>query len=348
MYHNYLSTKRCFLYMVEETRICCDIECQLQRYNLNFNSILQARPRNLPLIFLSVFYFLFQVFRFVTLVMFAIFMVECSVFHNQTSVDCDVNFTTYNTPGCGAYCWKGMWVGCSVVTCLIGLSVLWIPAASERVRHIRPASITIIARSLVVKPYFWYLNAIVFLVVIYDAIILSQKHVSGSEQVEVGVILSKLLTVILIFQLNFTYPPSAANGFPLSCVALYYMTLSIFEMDNTCKFVELTIRISYKLYTVNSTALHKEVQVISLMLEVVDAALYHNFAIFFWNKIFRGRSDVLMTYSPDLAQSLRGQKQRRATSEDLGPDSETTPLAGCRDSLSRTLSRNSSETLLIV
>lgn len=242
--------------------------------------------------------------------MFAIFMVECSVFHNETSVNCDINFTTYNTPGCGPYCWKGMWVGCSVVTCLIWLSVLCKPARSMHIRHIRPASLAVIARSLVVKPYFWYLNAIVLLVVIYDAIILSQKHVSGSEEVEMGVILSKLLTVTLILQLNFTYPPSIADGSPFSCVALYYMTLSIFVLDNLCKLVELTIRISYKLYTVTSTASHKEVEVVCLMLEVVDATLYHNFAVFFWNKIFRGRSDVLMTYSPDLVQSLHGQRAR--------------------------------------
>lgn len=266
-------------------------------------------------------------------------MVECSVFHNETSVDCDVNFTTYNTPGCGPYCWKGMWVGCSVVTCLIWLIVLNVPPAKRHIGEIRPASLAIITRSLVVKLYFWYLNGIVFVVVIYDAIILSQKHVSGSEEVEVVVILSKLLTVTLIFQLNFTYPPSAADGFPLNFIVLYYITLSIFVLDNMCKFVELTIRISYKLYTVNSTAFHKEMQVVSLLLEVVDATLYHNFTIFFWNKIFRGRSDVLMTYSPDLAQSLRC--QRHTVSEDMDKDTQIPPA--CRASMSLTLSHNSSE-----
>lgn len=249
-------------------------------------------------------------------------MVECSVFHNETSVDCDINFTAYHTPGCGPYCWKGMWIGCSVITCVIGLFIIFVPIASRHMKQIRPASNTSIARSLIVKPYFWHLNAIVLLVVVYDAIILSQEHVSGSEQVEIGVIVSKLLTVILIFQLNFTYPPSTADGFPLICLVLYYMTLSIFVLDNLCKFVELTVRISYKLYTVNSKRSDRELQVISLMLEIVDATLYHSFATFFWNKIFRGRSDVLMTYSPDLAQSLRVQRDD-ATSENLGPESWT-------------------------
>lgn len=97
------------------------------------------------------------------------------------------------------------------------------------------------------------------------------------------------------------------------------MTLSIFVLDNLCKFVELSVRISYKLYTVNTKASNRELQVISLMLQIVDASLYHSFATFFWNKIFRGRSDVLMTYSPDLAQSLR--VQRDATSENLASES---------------------------
>ena len=246
-------------------------------------------------------------------------MVECCVFHNKTSVDCDINFTTYHTPGCGPFCWKGMWIGCSVITCLVGLFIVFVPFASRHIQRIRPASNTDIVRSLIVKPYFWYLNIIVLLVVVYDAIVQRQNDVSGSEQVEIGVIVSKLLTVILIFQLNFTYPPSTADGFPPIFPVLYYMTLSIFFLDNLCKFVELTVRISYKLYIVNSKMPNRELQVVGLLSEIVDAALYHSFATFFWNKIFRGRSDVLMTYSPDLAQSLR--VQRDATSENLESDS---------------------------
>lgn len=246
-------------------------------------------------------------------------MVECCVYHNETSVDCDINFTTYRTPGCGPFCWKGMWIGCSVITCLVGLFIVLVPVANRHIHRMRPAPNTSIARSLIVKPYFWYLTIIVLLVVVYDAIVQRQNDVSGSEQVEIAVIISKLLTVTLIFQLNFTYPPSTANGFPLIFIVLYSMTLSIFFLDNLCKFVELTVRISFKLYIVNSHMPKRELQVVGLLSEIVDAALYHSFATFFWNKIFRGRSDVLMTYSPDLAQSLG--VQPAATGENLGPDS---------------------------
>lgn len=245
-------------------------------------------------------------------------MVECSVFHNKTSVNCDINFTDYHTPGCGPFCWKGMWIGCSVITCLVGLFMVFVPVASRHIQQLRPASNTSIVCSLMFKPYFWYLNIIVLLVVVYDAAVQYQNDVSGSEQVEIGVIVSKLLTVILIFQLNFTYPPRTADGFSRIFLVLYYMTLSIFFLDNLCKFVELTVRISYRLNIINSNMPNRQLQVVGLLSEIVDAALYHSFANFFWNKIFRGRSDVLMTYSPDLAMSLRDATGRYNRE---GPDS---------------------------
>ena len=277
----------------------------LQFYRYNPPSILQVNQLSLPLVVVPALYLFFQVFRFVTLVMYAAFMVQCDVYRNGTVADdCKINSTLlYITPRCGSYCWKGMWVGCSVGTCFIWLLVFCVPAASKHIREIRPASNTSIIRSLAFKPYFWYLNFIVILVVVYDAIILFQKNVSGSEEGQVGVILSNLLTAALVFQLNFTYPPSASR-FPLHFIASYYTTLSLFFMDYLYKFVELSIRTVYKLYALHATQPDETMQVFSLMMEVVNVSLCYYFATFFWNKIFRGRRDVLMTYSPDLAHSL--------------------------------------------
>ena len=168
-------------------------------YNLNSNSILQECSPNAILIILFVFYLLFQVFRFVALVMFAIFMVECCVFHNKTSVNCepgDINFTTYRTPGCSPFCWKGLWIACSVITCLVVFFMVFAPVESRYIQRIRPASNTSIFCSLIVKPYFRYLNFIVMLVVVYDAIVQRQNDVNGSEEVEIVVIVSKLLSKI--------------------------------------------------------------------------------------------------------------------------------------------------------
>ena len=191
-----------------------------------------------------------------------------------------------------------MWVVWSALTSIIWLFVLCVPVANRHIQGMRPASNLRVMRYLVIKPYFWYLNFIVFLVVIHDAIILSQKHVSGSQQVEAGVVVSKLLTVCLIFQLNFTYPPSGNLSLRRLIASRYYITLLIFVLDYLCKFIELSIRIAYKLYSVNSSASDRELQVIGLMLEVADALLYKNFTHLFSNKILRGKSDVLMKYAP--------------------------------------------------
>ena len=158
-----------------------------------FYSILRVILRHLPLIVIPVLYLIFQVFRFETFVMFAIMMVECSVFHNETTIDCYTS-TTCRSPGCGPYCWKGMWVGCSTVICIIWLFVLCVPIVSKHIREIRPASNASNMRSLVVKPYFWALKFTVAIVVVYDAIVPSQEHVRGSEEAQVEVILSNLLT----------------------------------------------------------------------------------------------------------------------------------------------------------
>ena len=193
-----------------------------------------------------------------------------------------------------------MWVAWSALTNIIWLFVLCVPVANRHIQDIRPAFNLRVMRYLVIKPYFWYLNFIVFLVVIHDVIILSQKdqkHVSGSPQVEAGVVVSKLLTVCLIFQLNCTYPPSG-NLSPRHLIAsCYYITLVIFVLDCLCKLIELSIRIAYKLYSVYSSASDRELQVIGLMLEVADALLYKNFTHLFSNKILRGKSDVLMKYA---------------------------------------------------
>lgn len=51
-------------------------------------------------------------------------MVECCVYYNEISVDCDINFIIYCIFGCGFFCWKGMWIGCLVIMCLVGLFIV--------------------------------------------------------------------------------------------------------------------------------------------------------------------------------------------------------------------------------
>lgn len=207
-----------------------------------------------------------QAFRFITLIMFTIFMVDCTVYHFQTSVNCK-NFTRYtsaSTPGCDAYCWKGLWILCSIITSSLALCISMIP--NNLTEQLRPAKNIQVIQSLIRKPYFWYLSFIFILVMLYDALIETQTLTHGSSAVEVGVIVCKFLTLCLIFQLNFTYPPTKQQHSVFN-MSLYYITLALFLLDNLCKFVELSIRVSYKLYSMN-TDNHKQREVLCLMLEV--------------------------------------------------------------------------------
>ena len=69
------------------------------------------------------FCILFQLFRFGSLVMFSIFQADCMLFYGSSTVNCD-NFTVYSTPECDAYCWKTLWLICSILTSTVYMCLL--------------------------------------------------------------------------------------------------------------------------------------------------------------------------------------------------------------------------------
>ena len=238
-------------------------------------------------------YILMQIFRFLCLIHFVIFMVDCTLFHAETSVNCELNFTLYlsATPHCGPYCWKGLWLCCSILT-----SLFWLLGSSlacpKLISSLRPLSNREILWRLVKKPYFWSLNVILVVVIVYDAILISNNK-GIIVFVEYAVVASKILSLLLVFQLNFTYPPSKEKHFVFIAVFAYNFTLFLFTLDNLCKFVELSTRIAFKFYTVKESS--HPLKMIDLMLEIVDAYLYKSFLTFFWLKLFCGKKDVLKT-----------------------------------------------------
>ena len=229
---------------------------------------------------------LFQLFRLVSLVMFSIFVVDCTLYHDSTSVDC-TNFTVYNTPPCDPYCWKTAWLSCSILTSIVGICLLNRTVLPD----LRPVRNKVILKCLVRKPYFWSLNTITALVVLYDVLIMAQND-NAKIQVECLVILSKLFTVYLLYQLNFTCPPCRQRDFRPISRAAYCITLSIFVLDNLCKFLVVSAQVAFKFYTVNQNK-PKPLTIIDLMLMVINASLYHSFLQFFWQKLFRGDKDIL-------------------------------------------------------
>ena len=218
--------------------------------------------------------------------MFSIFVVDCTLYHNSTSVDC-TNFTVYNTPPCDPYCWKTVWLCCSISTSIIGICLFNRTLLPE----LRPVGNKAILKCLVRKPYFWSLNTITLLVVVYDVLIMANNE-NARKHVECLVILSKVCTVYLLYQLNFTFPPCRQKDFRPVSRAAYCITLSIFVLDNLCKFLVLSAQVAFKFYTVNHNN-PKPLTIMDLMLMVINASLYHNFLQFFWQKLFRGDKDIL-------------------------------------------------------
>lgn len=218
--------------------------------------------------------------------MFSIFVFDCTLYHDSTSVDCK-NFTVYNTPECDSYCWKTVWLACSISTSIVGICLLNRILLPE----LRPVGNKAILKCLVRKPYFWSLNTITVLVVLYDVLIMVHNE-NAKIPVECLVILSKLCTVCLLYQLNFTFPPCRQKDFRRISRAVYCITLSIFVLDNLCKFLVLSAQVAFKFYTVNRNQ-PKPLTIIDLMLMVINASLYHSFLQFFWQKLFRGDKDIL-------------------------------------------------------
>ena len=235
---------------------------------------------------IPLFFILFQLFRLVSLVMFAIFVVYCTLYCESSSVDCQ-GFSVYHVTNCDAFCWKAVWLICSILTSVIFIALLnqW------ALPNLRPVSCVVIRRCLLCKPYFWSLNITMAFVVAYDILIMVINH-QAKISVECLVIISKLCTLYLIYQLNFTFPPSRAKNFRPISRAAYCITLTLFVLDNLCKFLVLSTEVAFKFYTINSKA-PKPLTIVILMLMIVNGSIYHSFLVFFWQKLFRGDDDIL-------------------------------------------------------
>ena len=160
--------------------------------------------------------------------------------------------------------------------------------------ELRPVGNKVIFKTLVRKPYFWSLNITTALVVLYDALIIIQNK-KAKIDIECLEIVSKLWTLCLLYQLNFTFPPCTQRGCRRISRAAYYITLFIYVLDNLCRFVADTAQVAFKFYTVNRDLL-KALTIINLMLMIINASLYYTFMQFFWQKLFRDDKEILKVF----------------------------------------------------
>ena len=237
----------------------------------------------------------------------SIFMVDCTLYHDSTSVDCE-GFTVYITPHCDPYCWKTIWLVCSAITCIVWFCLL----NTEMLLRLRPARNKKIFKSIIKKPYFWSLNITTGSAVLYDVLIMVNNR-NAKIYVECLEVVCKLWTLYLLFQLNHTFPPSREKGFRAISRGAYCLTLSVCALDNLCKFLVATSQVAFKFYTVEH-GIAKPMTIVDLMLMIINASLYLSFLQFFWQKLFLGDKDILTVFKQEfrLTENIRVPRRRRS------------------------------------
>lgn len=244
-------------------------------------------------------FIILQIFRLASLAMFGIFMVDCTLWQSSTSVDCK-NFTVYKIPLCDGYCWKVLWLTSSMITSVICLLLMWKRFNPE----LQPVQDKAIIKRLVKKPFFWSLVLILALVIVYDALIISENR-DAKPGVEAAVILWKVITLMLIFQLNYTFPPSTLRHYRRITVLAYYFSLFLFFLDNFAKFTATSAQVAFRFHTVFKNCSLKAKSIVDLMLMVVNGLLYHSYMSFFWNKMFLGEKNVLLVYRTNFVDEFK-------------------------------------------
>ena len=230
--------------------------------------------------------------------MFGIFIVDCTLWLDKTSVDCK-NFTVYKDQSCDGYCWKTLWLCSSIATSTICIFLM-----CQRINpNLRPVDGTVVAGFLLRKPFFWSIGLLLSLVIIYDLLIIRNNE-DAKIAVEVLVILSKCFTAVVIFQLNYTMYPSRNQGFNILTVMTYYVCLSLYVLDNFLKFATVSAQVAFKFYDVTNKSSVNALRIIDLTLMLTNGLLYQRFMQFFWDKIFLGEKDILMVYRENFVDNL--------------------------------------------
>ena len=229
-------------------------------------------------------YILFQLFRLASLVCFATSLVDCKL---KRDVPND------NSPTCLAqYRWNIVWLTCSILTSIICICLL----NQKVLPEVRPVGYTAVLKCLFLKPYFWSLSTMIVFVTTYEIFWRMPQDTSICL-----LTFSRLMTLYLIYQLNFTYRPAKARGFRFTSIAGYFITLSIFFLDSLWNVVAVSVYITSELKPLNKSGML--VLLCYLVAMLVNASLHNAFLQFFWQKIFRGDKNILSVHKENLADT---------------------------------------------
>ena len=240
-------------------------------------------------------YILFQLFRLASLAWSAFLMVDCNF--NIDSKNSTVLFDD-DSPICLASdSWYIVSLTCSILTSIICICLL----NQKVLPKLRPVGYTVVLKCLFLKPYSWSLSSFTVVVIAYDIVALRWQL---GERRKIAMlwllIFYKLVTLFLIYQLNFTYPPSKARDFRFTSIAGYFITLSIFFLDNLWAVAVVAANVASKVNDSVPNLLSIRDYLISM---VINASLYNSFLHFFWQKIFRGDKNILSMYKQNFADT---------------------------------------------
>lgn len=226
--------------------------------------------------------------------MYTIFCVDCLLFHSSSSADCQ-NFTIYAQP----YNWKTAWSALSIVNLLL-LILLLVFRTLVDLAQLGPLAIL---KELSGRPQFWTSVAQIISAVIYDGMIIAENS-NAHKHTEGLFIVMKLLTALMVYQLNFMLPPTNAEMYSTLVVIAYNMTLLCFAVDNLIKFFIESTEVVFKVYTFDPKEVQHPLKVVNLMLMIINASLYAFFWHFLWNKLFCGNKDILTTFRSNFEDTL--------------------------------------------
>ena len=239
---------------------------------------------------LALVYILFQLFRLACLVPSAILSFDCIL--NNIS---NTSLLASDSPIClASYSWDIVWLTCSILT-----SIIWICLLNQKVLpELRPVGYTVALKCLISKPHFWSLNCMTVIVTIYD--FYAMRWQQNELQMASLFLLTcyKPMTLCLIYQLNFAYPPSKARDFRFTSIAGYFITLTIFFLENLSKVVSFTVFVASKVAVKGWSDILE-----CLISTVISIVLYNSFLQFFWQKIFLGDKDILSLYNQNIADT---------------------------------------------
>lgn len=253
----------------------------------------KLRGRNILAISL---YIVLLAFRFVSLLMYTIFSADCLLYRSSTGADCQ-NFTIYPHP----YQWKLAWASLSITNLLLLFLVLS-PSVSRNNRDLAPLGLHSALKVLKGRPQFWTSIAQIICASIYDVMITVKN--SGTSFTLWLFIVMKVLTLLMIYQLNFIFPPTTAKGYSFPVVVAYNLTLLCFTMDYLLKFFMESTGVVFKVYTFKVTGEQHSEKVINLMLMIINASLYRFMWNFLWNKLFCGDKDILTTFRSNFEDTV--------------------------------------------